>query len=152
MYDENCHHTRFHAFSEFILLRSYFFTPSILHSKYEFFWEWMVVFSRSNFLFVLAWKSASVRSFPWSGKFQPTSELGERSKRSFKIGNVNNLHGSSLLSAVKGKNVNIATFWNFFLTFLQAQRLDETFRTKEMTARVSSFTLKQKEKQKSKKQ
>ena len=36
-------------------------------------------------------------------------------------------------------------FRNFFLTFLRAQRSDETFRTREMTARASSFKKKQKE-------
>ena len=58
----------------------------------------------------------------------------------------------SFLSVVKRRNVDIATFRNFFLTFLQAQRSDESFQTREMTARTSSFTLKQKDNPTSKKQ
>ena len=52
----------------------------------------------------------------------------------------------SLLSAVNMNIVSIVTFWNFFWTVFRAQRSYGTFRTREMTARVSSFTLKQKEK------
>ena len=47
-----------------------------------------------------------MRSFPWSGKSHPTSELGKRSKTVLKITTSSILHGFSLLSAV---NMNIDT-------------------------------------------
>ena len=52
----------------------------------------------------------------------------------------------SLLSAVKKWTWTLWLFWNFFWTVFRAQRSVEDFRTREMTARVSSFKLKQKEK------
>ena len=41
--------------------------------------------------------------------------------------------------------IDIVKTEKLFLTFLRAQRSVETFRTREMTARTSSFSLKQKE-------
>ena len=52
----------------------------------------------------------------------------------------------SLLSVVKKWTWTLWLFWNFFWTVFWAQRSDEDVRTREMTARVSSFKLKQKEK------
>ena len=76
------------------------------------------------------------------------SELWARKTVQNSFENSNSYFSSwfSLLSAVNMNIVSIVTFWNFFWTVFRAQRSYGTFRTREMTARVSSFTLKQKEK------
>ena len=52
----------------------------------------------------------------------------------------------------KGGSKFVGAFRNFFLTLFRAQRSDESFQTREMTTRTSSFTLKQKHNPTSKKQ
>ena len=46
-----------------------------------------------------------MRSFSWSGKSHPTSELGKRSKTVLKITTSSILHGFSLLS-VENRNID----------------------------------------------
>ena len=77
-----------------------------------------------------------------------SSELWARKTVQNSFENSNSYFSSwfSLLSAVNMNIVSIVTFWNFFWTVFRAQRSVEDFRTREMTARVSSFKLKQKEK------
>ena len=72
----------------------------LLHAAdfWWFFLKWMVVFSRNTFLFVLERKSSPVRSFPWSGKYHPSSELGKRSKTVLKTAIPTFLHGFLFLA------------------------------------------------------
>ena len=89
---------RKYRFLELIMLKTLFFAfPSWVNFR-RFFGELLFVFSRSGFLFDLAWKSSLLRSFLWSGKYHPTSELGKRSKTVLKTAIPTFLHGFLFLA------------------------------------------------------
>ena len=116
-----------------------------LASKNTFFPKWKTDYWKQWYPFSLVRKSSPLRSLCWSGKYHPTSELGERSKTSFCMSPYLHFLPSSTLSRGREGKTVIVLLKNLFWTVLRAQRSDEFFRTSIMTAEASSFEPKRKD-------